>query len=219
MTDSTPSTTSTPQGEPSTQAPAQAGANMVSMTQAAFDAIIAERVARAQRTAQEAVFKAVGVSSIDELNARLSAQSAPAPEAKSASNVNTDALEALKAEMAAMAAKLAESEKKAAEAAALAQRQRVETTFTALAQKAGVVDVPAALLLLRTEGALNDDADDAALSAAIDRLKTSKPYLFSVVPASYRGVPSNGTKSNPDPQGEKEKAALQALMNLAQRGG
>ena len=225
MSDSTPNQAPAPtsSSEPTpavTPTPASApnSAQTVAMTQAAFDAIIAERVARAQRTAQEAVLKAAGVGSLDELTAKLNAKPAepvaappPAPDASG--------LDALKAEIAAMAAKLAESEKKATEAAAAAQRQRVETTFTALAQKAGVVDVPAALLLLRTEGALNDDADDAALLAAVEKLKASRPYLFSVVPANYRGVPSNGTKGNPDPLGDKEKAALQALTTLAQRGG
>lgn len=86
---------------------------------------------------------------------------------------------------------LEQKDKELADLRTSLETSAVNNSITAKLASAGVVDAEAALLLINREGITNNDGKVEGVDAAIEALKTAKPYLFGTPQSTPIGAPSN----------------------------
>jgi len=193
----------------------------VSMPQATFNTLIADRAARAKAKGQADLARSLGFDTVDALTRAVQTPVAVSPPvAVPVTPPADDILTRLQVRLEELTTQLA-TQSAATQTARTASNAR--TLDAALAEVIAAhlgFDVETLTVFLRAgttlEGVQAEDGsiDQVRLSAAVGALKASKPKLFNPIPSDYKGIASNGGSPNPDPSGERKQNALASMRNL-----
>lgn len=177
--------------------------------QAAIDAIIAERVSRANRSAAKAALEArakeLGYESVEEMEAALREHKKAQDAQKTEAQKLQEALEAEKT--------------KATQAAERAKRALIKAAFAEQAIAANLVSVDDAFALADLSGVeVSDDGTVTGVKEAVEQLVKAKPYLVKQAggPGGSAGGGGNPPRGNQQTDDAAERGRQMALQRNQQ---
>lgn len=175
--------------------------------QAAIDAIIAERVSRANRSAAKAALEArakeLGYESVEEMEAALREHKKAQEAQKTEAQKLREALEAEKT--------------KATQAAERAKRALIKAAFAEQAIAANLVSVDDAFALADLSGVeVKDDGTVEGVKEAVEQLVKAKPYLVKQTGGSGASGGGNPPRGGQQPDNDAERGRQMALQRNQQ---
>lgn len=177
--------------------------------QAAIDAIIAERVSRANRSAAKAALEArakeLGYESVEEMEAALREHKKAQDAQKTEAQKLQEALEAEKT--------------KATQAAERAKRALIKAAFAEQAIAANLVSVDDAFALADLSGVeVSDDGTVTGAKEAVEQLVKAKPYLVKQAggPGGSAGGGGNPPRGNQQTDNDAERGRQMAMQRNQQ---
>ncbi len=171
--------------------------------QAAIDAIIAERVSRANRSAAKAALEArakeLGYESVEEMEAALREHKKAQDDQKSEAEKLREALEAEKT--------------KATQAAERAKRALIKAAFAEQAIAANLVSVDDAFALADLSGVeVKDDGTVEGVKEAVEQLVKAKQYLVKQTGGSGASGGGNPPRGGQQPDNDAERGRQMAMQ-------
>lgn len=171
--------------------------------QAAIDAIIAERVSRANRSAAKAALEArakeLGYESVEEMEAALREHKKAQDAQKTEAQKLQEALEAEKT--------------KATQAAERAKRALIKAAFAEQAIAANLVSVDDAFALADLSGVeVKDDGTVEGVKEAVEQLVKAKPYLVKQTGGSGASGGGNPPRGGQQPDNDAERGRQMAMQ-------